>query len=149
MYSLEFRKLKQSFQEKIKSHTSDIKSSRNVFIFEDKTSNIYKAAPRECNKLLKDNITQSYKNSADRLGKSINMEAKNIARRIQLSDRVECLAKTPASITLKDHKGNLHGRLINPSKSELGKVNKSILGNINQHSVKLLYVNPWKNSASE
>ena len=80
------------------------------------------------------------------------MEAKNIAKKIQLSDRIECLPKTPAFITLKDHKDNfqssLHCRLINPSKSELGKVSKSILENINQHLVKLLHLNQWKNSAS-
>ena len=80
------------------------------------------------------------------------MEAKNIAKNIQLSDRIECLAKTPAFITLKDHKYNiqssLHCRQINPSKRELGKVNKSILENINQHLVKLLPINQWKNSAS-
>ena len=60
--------------------------------------------------------------------------------------------KTPTSITLKDHKDNfqssLHYRLINPSKSELGKVSKSILENINQHLIKLLCVNQWKNPAS-
>ena len=63
------------------------------------------------------------------------MEAKNIAKTIQLSDKIEWLAKTPAFITLKDHKDNfqssLHCRLINPSKSELGKVSKSIVENIN------------------
>ena len=45
------------FKKKMKSDISEIKSSPNVFIFADKTSNIYKAAPREYNKLLKDNIT--------------------------------------------------------------------------------------------
>ena len=63
------------------------------------------------------------------------MEAKNIAKTIRLSDKIEWLAKTPAFITLKDHKDNfqssLHCRLINSSKSELGKVSKSILENIN------------------
>ena len=123
----------------------EIKSSPNLFIFADKSSNIYKAAPREYNKLLKNNIRKSYKKSTERLEKAINMEAKNIAKKIQLSDRIECLPKTPAFITLKDHKDNfqssLHCRLINPSKSELGKVSKSILENINQHLVKLLQVN--------
>ena len=97
------------------------------------------------NNLLKNNITKS-------LEKAINVEARNIAKKIQLSDRMECLAKTPAFITLKDHKDNfqssLHCRLINPSKNELGKVSKSILENINQHLVKLLCVNQWKNSVS-
>ena len=88
----------------------------------------------------------------DRLEKAINMETKNIAKKVQRSDRIEGLAKNPAFITLKDHKDNfqssLHCRLINPYKSELGKVSKSILENLNQHLVKLLHVNQWKNSAS-
>ena len=54
---LKFIKLNDSFQEKMKSDISEIKSSPNVFIFADKTSNIYKTAPREYNKLLKDAIT--------------------------------------------------------------------------------------------
>ena len=124
-----------SFQEEIESDISEIKSSPNVFIFEDKSSNIYKAALREYKKLLKDNITKSHQKSTDRLEKAINIEAKNIAKKIRLSDRIECLPKTPAFITLKDHKDNFqssfHCCLINPSKSELGKVSKSILENIN------------------
>ena len=77
-----------------------------MFTFADKTINTYKAPPREYNKLLKDNIAKSYKKSTDRLEKAISMEAKNIAKKIQLSDRIDCLAKTPAFITLKDHKDN-------------------------------------------
>ena len=150
--SLKFRKLNDNFQEKMKSDISGIKSSPNVFIVADKTSNIYKAASREYNKLLKDNITKSYKKSTNRLEKAINMEAKNIARKIQLSDRIECLAQTPPFIALNNHKDNfqssLHCCLINPSKSELGKVSKSILENINQDLVELLHTNQWKNSAS-
>ena len=69
---LKFRKLNDSFQEKMKSDISEIKSSPNVFIFADKSSNIYKAALREYKKLLIDNITKSYKKSTDRLEKAIN-----------------------------------------------------------------------------
>ena len=81
MASLKFRKLNDSFQEKMKSDISEIKLSPNVFIFPDKTSNIYKEAPRECNKLLKDNITKFYKKSTYHLEKAINMEVKNIAKK--------------------------------------------------------------------
>ena len=42
----------------MKSDISDNKSSPNVCIFADKSSNICKAAPLEYNKLLKDNITK-------------------------------------------------------------------------------------------
>ena len=74
--SLKFRKLNDSSQEKMKPDISEIKSSPNVFVFADKTSNIYKAAPQEYNKPLKDNIAKSYKKSTDRLEKAINMEYK-------------------------------------------------------------------------
>ena len=62
------------------------------------------------------------------------------------------MAKTPAFITLKDHKDNFETnpkcRLINPSKSELGKVSKTILDNINKRLREVLHVNQWKNSSS-
>ena len=64
----------------MKPDISEIKSSLNVFIFTQKASNIYKAARREYNKVLKDNITKFYKKSTDRIEKTINMEAKNIAK---------------------------------------------------------------------
>ena len=97
-----------------------------MLIFADKTSNTYKTAPQEYNKLLEDNITKSFKKSTDCLEKAINIEAKNIAKKIQLCDRIECLARRAhAFVTLKDHKdsfqSSLPSRLINPSKSELGK----------------------------
>ena len=50
---------------------------------------------------------------------------------------------------LKEHKENYQAnspcRLINPSKSELGKVSKVILEKINQALTKHLDVNQWKN----
>ena len=60
--------------------------------------------------------------------------------------------KTSAFITLKDNKDNFETnpkcRLINPSKSELGKVSKTILDNINNLLREVLHVNQWKNSSS-
>ena len=61
------------FKKKKKSDILDIKSSTDVLIFADETSNTYQATLKEYNKLLKDNITKSYKKSTDRLEKAINM----------------------------------------------------------------------------
>ena len=62
------------------------------------------------------------------------------------------MAQTPAFITLKDHKDNFDSqpkcRLINPAKSELGKVSKIILDEINNKLRSKLHVNQWKNTAS-
>ena len=136
----------------MKEDISSINSSPDVFIFADKTNNIYKALPEQYKKFLKENVTKTYKKSTERLEKSINLEAKNIAKKLDLAERVECLVKNPAFITLKDHKENFQAslpcRLINPSKSVLGKVSKVKLEKIDQVLIKNLDVNQWKNSSS-
>ena len=80
------------------------------------------------------------------------MEAKNIAKKLDLAERVECLAKNLTFITLKDHKehfqASLPCRLINPSKSELGKVSLVKLEKVNQALIKHLDVNQWKKPSS-
>ena len=80
------------------------------------------------------------------------MEAKEIATGIKIDDRIEYITKAPAYITLKDHKDNFRSvhpcRLINPCKSKIGKISKSILENINENLVKFLQVNHWRNSES-
>ena len=73
------------------------------------------------------------------------MEAKHIAKKQELSDRIEHLARNPAFITLEDHKENFNSKLsccpINPSKSKLGKVSKQNLEKINKIIVQYLNVN--------
>ena len=62
------------------------------------------------------------------------------------------MAKRNAYVTLKDHKENFQNnpkfRLINPAKSDLGKVSKVILDNINNRIKSSINVNQWKNSYS-
>ena len=57
-----------------------------------------------------------------------------------------------AYITLKDPKDNFRSahpcRLINPRESEIGKIIKLILENINRNLVKLFQVNQWRNLQS-
>ena len=55
-------------------------------------------------KLLHDNVTKTYKKSPPKWEISINLEVKNISELINLDDRIECIARTSAFITLKDHK---------------------------------------------
>ena len=78
------------------------------------------------------------------------MEAKHISKKLELDNRIECLAKNTAFISLKDHKPNFRSslpcRLINPSKSNIGKISKSILDKVNQILRNKLQFNQWKNS---
>ena len=53
------------------------------------------------------------------------MEAKHNSKKLELSDRIELLARKPTFITLKDHKENFNSKLpfglMNPSNTKLGK----------------------------
>ena len=80
------------------------------------------------------------------------MEAKDIAAGIKLDDRIEYMAKAPAYMTWKVHKDNFRSThpccLLNPCKSKIGKICKSISENMNRNLVKLLQVNQWRNLES-
>ena len=69
---------------------------------------------------------------------------------MKLADRIDHLAKTGGFITLKDHKENFVNkptcRLINPAKTELGKISKTIIEDINKQLIEKLKVNQWKST---
>lgn len=65
-----------------------------------------------------------------------------------MDDRINQLAEKPAYITLKDHKPNFNlnpkCRLINPTKSEIGRVSKIILEKANNEIRSALNLLQWK-----
>ena len=136
---------KRCTSEEVKRGNSKKKQSPNVFVFADKTSNIYEMPEQQHKKLLHNNVTKTYKKAPPKLETSINLEAKSIAELINLCDRIECIARTPAFIPLKDHKPdfwqNPSCRLINPAKNELGKVSKLIIEKINKKLISELHFN--------
>ena len=79
---------------------------------------------------------------------TINKEAKHIAESYDIAERVDSFAKSNAFITLKDHKENFQSnpkcRLINPAKSEIGKVSKFFIENINTKDISS--VNQWRDT---
>ena len=89
---------------------------------------------------------------SDDISDDINFELKKITSNLSIADRVDTMARRNAFITLKDHKENFDSnpkcRLINPSKSELGKVSKIILDDINNKIRSTLNLNQWKNTES-
>ena len=82
---------------------------------------------------------------------TINREARDIAMNIGIADRVECMAERDAFITLKDHKENFQNhptcRLINPAKSEMGHVSKSILERIVSEVSLATKLNQWRSTS--
>ena len=104
------------------------------------------------NKLLKENITKTYKKADCNVQATINGEAKQIAEKLKLDDKIECLAERNAFISLKDHKEDFHRntkcRLINPAKSEIGRLSKKYLERINTDVRKATQLNQWRNTAT-
>ena len=84
--------------------------------------------------------------------RTIHTENKRIATKLGIDDRVDTTANKDAFITLKDHKPNFSNkptcRLINPTKSEIGKISKEILDRINSKIVRKSKFNQWKNTTS-
>ena len=78
--------MKDDFQTKMKNDISKIKSSPNVFVSADKTTNLYEMPPNYYKRLQYENVTKTYKKSTNRLEHAINMEAKHIAKNIKLYD---------------------------------------------------------------
>ena len=142
--SLKFRNTIDDFQKQLKEDIFSMNSVSKIIIFANKT-NICKATPEQYKKLLKDNVKTTDKKSSDLFKKTINMEAKHIAKKLVLSDRVEHVARNPTFVALKDHKENFSSKLqcclISPSKSKLGKVSKQKLEKINKVMVQHLHVN--------
>ena len=108
--------------------------------------------PTAYNKLIKENVTKTYKKSSDKIVDKLNTQAARIAEQLKLDDRMEKLALKEAFITLKDHKPAFHDhptcRLINPSKSEIGVISKHILDDINTSIINETKINQWKNTSS-
>ena len=74
--------------------TSCINSSPDLLVSASKTSNTYKVTTEQYEKLLKENVTKTCKKSTEPFEKSINLEPKNRAKKLDLVERVRCLALT-------------------------------------------------------
>ena len=87
--SIEFKPVKSQFLKKLKDDVSEIKNSQNLYVFADKTTNIYKMEKEDYGKLLKDNISKSYKKSSCDVKKDIDKEASEIAKQLKLDEKMQ------------------------------------------------------------
>ena len=149
--TLEFDRSPNPFQRKMQADLKNLRQCKDLLVSADKTTNMYKLPVDAYTKLLSENITQTYKKADPVIAKSINKEAKEIATKLDLQDRIEVIAARPAYITLKDHKENFRRnpkcRLINPAKSEIGIISKNQLEVINTKLRSKTGTNQWRNTA--
>ena len=83
---------------------------------------------------------------------NINKDAKKIVVVLELEDRTDKMQESEKYIFVKEHKEDvphkISGPLINPSKSDIGKIRKHVLDKVNQKLISITEVNQWKNSHS-
>ena len=148
--NVEFKNVKNDFLNNINKDILDINKSTQMFVFADKTRNIYETSKDSYLKLLSDNVTNSYKKADDSPLNKVNIEAKIMATKLGIAGRASCMAKKAAFITLKDHKDNFENspkcRLLNPAKPELGKVSKIITEKLIAGIKDSVSLNQWKNT---
>ena len=150
--NVKFKQVRNKFQEKLRHDVKKINSSKKVLVFMDKTRNVYELDKNQYNKLLRENITKTYRTAAGTIEEEINQELKHITTKTEVCDRVENMAHRQAFISLKDHKENFENnpkcRLINPAKNNLGLISKQILDRINNAIRSKTNSNQWRNTRS-
>ena len=119
-------------------------------VFADKSTNLYEFLREHDEKLLQDDITQTYKRASPDVKRKIDKESKQFAAHLEIDNRMECYSYQHAFITLKAHKDNFKDnpkcKLINPSKSEVGCISKAYLSNIISTLAGKIGSNQWRNT---
>ena len=123
--NIHFRKRSNVFQHELKDDTKDIKSINQVFAPADKSRIIYKVENEQNSKLLRENVTKTYKKSNFNKIPNNKNKAKKITENLPVADRIEKLHEKESYKTIEDHKDDFPNkiscRLINPCKSSIGK----------------------------
>ena len=148
--NIKFRKIRNTFQEKLKEDIKLVNDSHKTMIFADKTSNMYRLTKEQYDKLIMNSITSTYKKANSNIKKQINKAGKNLMRDKEVIKRMETNEEGNSFITIKDHKENFDNhptvRLISPAKNELGRISKLILDKINKKINQKFELNQWRNT---
>ena len=141
---------KRKFQ-KVSNFQNQLKASKKLkklFVFTDKTSDIYQTERDEYNKLTTDTITSTYKKIPDKMSNKVNADGNINNRNKKAVNRIFLNGRNSCFIRLKDHKPKLLSnpifRLLNPAKNELGRISKSTLDRINTSLLNFIKVDQWK-----
>ena len=96
--STEFKTLRNEFLNKLQKEVENIRSSKNMLVFADKSTNHYKVSREHYEKLLHDNIMQTYKRASLGAKRKIDKKSKQFAEHLRIDDRMECYSDQHAFI---------------------------------------------------
>ena len=148
--NLEFRYHTDTFQQNLNENCNKIKRENKMIIPADKTTNYYLVDKNEYINLRTQNITKEYKKTGDEPFEEAKKDDLKIATELNIADRVHETMKQDCFITLKIHKPNFHNnpkcRLLNPTKTNLGRVAKQKLELIVKNVKEKSKLKQWKNT---
>ena len=148
----ERKDIQSDFLKELDKKVKDIKKSKNVFVAADKSSNYYEMSKEHHSELLLKAINKDYKKAPYGKVDEVNREAKVITDKLEISDKIFKLEPKQSVITVKDHKedymNHTQTRLINPTKSHLGKVSKVKLEELNRKIRAKANLTQWRNTDS-
>ena len=138
------------FQCKLNNEINGIKEEKRVFVGADKSSNFYKMSCDTYNGLLEKAVHKDFKKAKEGEEEAITKEAKAKATKLEVSDRIYRTEMKSAKVTVKDHKDDFMNkpttRLINPTKSNLGRVSKWKMEKLNQQLRSKTKLQQWLNT---
>ena len=95
-------------------------------------------------------IREEYKKCDNSIIDEISTEAFEIDKKFKLDNKINILLSKQCYITLKEHKNDfsskMQSRLINPTVSEIGIINKRVIDNINKQKRSKKEFNQWISS---
>ena len=136
----------------MKKELKKMKNENKLIVKADKSNKYYKMDVEDYSQLIRRDINKEYKKGKENNVKDVTKGDKKIAEKLKLEDRIFSTSKREAFLTLKDHKENFVNnkptRLINPTKSEIGKISKKILESVRDAVKEKTNIMQWKNTVS-
>ena len=161
-------RVKNQFQDGLKKWLRSVNTEKKVLIAADKTDNYYYLPPRNLSRIVRNNVTKDYKVVNEEQVDKVNLDTLKLARRLDgntdldpnkdkrsgLAKNMEKYSRQEAFITIKDHSkkfrtepvNNKPVRLINPSKTDMGKVSRIRLQVINNIIRERTGLNQWQST---
>ena len=88
--SIEFKSVRNNFQSTLSKELNKIRSSRNLLVFADKTTNLYEMPPNQCKTLQNNKITKMYCKTDSNSKQNIDKEAKKLSKELNLEGKMLC-----------------------------------------------------------
>ena len=148
--NIKFKTYTNNFQNNMKKDLNKIETSNKLFVFADKSNNLYKVNKANYEKILNNKVSSAYKLSNKNTINKINDETYNLIKLHKVKGKIPKLQEKQAFITIKDHKENfpnkIEYRLLNPTKSFFAKYSKNLIDKINLTIKNYSKLNQWKNT---